>query len=120
MSLKKDNYLAGNLQGSKSSSPPPSSPPPSSPLPSSPPPSSPLQGQTSEEKKAPPDEIERAKKKLSREINRIDIWTSNLVDNGLFDKQKKAFEKKRLDPERTFEDIQQYLKEARTKLHNDD
>jgi hypothetical protein len=108
VSLDKDNYLARNVQGSKS---------PSSPAPSTPPRES---KPAAEEKKPPADEIERAKKKLLREINRIDICTNNLVDNGLFDKQKKAFEKKGMDPNKAFEDIQQCLKEARTKLYNDD
>jgi chemotaxis protein histidine kinase CheA len=66
------------------------------------------------------DEIERTKKKLSREIKRIGLLTRNLVDNGLFDEQKKAFEEKGIDPDKTFEDIQEYLNEARTKLYDDD
>jgi hypothetical protein len=57
---------------------------------------------------------------LLREINRIDICTNSLVDNGLFDNQKRAFKKKHTDPDKAFEDIQKYLKEARTKLYNDD
>jgi hypothetical protein len=109
MSLTKDSYLARNVQESKS--------PPSSSAPSTPPGGS---KPAAEEKKPPAEEIERAKKKLLREINRIDICTNNLVDNGLFDKQKKAFEKKGMDPNKVFEDIQQYLKEARTKLYDDD
>jgi hypothetical protein len=57
---------------------------------------------------------------LSREINRIDVWTSTLADNGLFDKQKKAFEKKGINPETIFDKIQTDLMEARRKLHNVD
>jgi hypothetical protein len=57
---------------------------------------------------------------LSREINRIDTWTSTLADNGLFDKQKKAFEKKDKNPDDVFEDIQINLQDARRKLRNDD
>jgi hypothetical protein len=109
VSLNKDNYLVENVRESKS--------PPSSLAPSTPPGGS---KPAAEEKKPPADEIERAKKKLLREINRIDICTNSLVDNGLFDKQKKAFEKKGRDPDKAFEDIQQYLKDARTKLYNDD
>jgi hypothetical protein len=109
VSLTKDSYLARNVQESKSS--------PSSSAPSTPPGGSKL---AAEEKKPPAEEIERAKKKLLREINRIDICTNSLVDNGLFDNQKRAFEKKGTDPDRAFEDIQKYLNEARTKLYDDD
>jgi hypothetical protein len=109
VSLNKDSYLSENIQEPKS--------PPSSPASSTPPGGS---KPAAEEKKPPADEIERAKKKLLREINRIDICTNSLVDNGLFDNQKRAFEKKHTDPDKVFEDIQKYLKEARTKLYDDD
>jgi hypothetical protein len=109
VSLNKESYSAENVQESK--------PPLPSVAPSTPPGRS---KPAAEEKKPPAAVIERAKKKLLREINRIDICTNSLVDNGLFDNQKRAFEKKGTDPDRAFEDIQRYLNEARTKLYDDD
>jgi len=84
------------------------------PTPTQTPPTTPTQ------KKPPADEVERIKKKLLREINRLDILINNLVDNGLFDKQKEAFEKKGIQPDEAFEEIQQHLKDARTRLYDED
>jgi hypothetical protein len=65
--------LITNAQGSK----PPS---PAAPNASAAPP---------EGSKPPSDEVEQRRKKLYKEINRIDNWTNVAADNGLFDKQKK-------------------------------
>jgi hypothetical protein len=48
------------------------------------------EGSKAEGSKPPADEIEGTRKKLLREINRIDNWTNAAADNGLFDKQKKV------------------------------
>jgi hypothetical protein len=90
--------LITNSQGSN----PPSSP--SSPAATAVPP---------EGSKPPADEVEQRRKKLLKEINRIDNWTNVAADNGLFDKQKKV-------AAGTFEDIQNKLKEARKYLYSDD
>jgi hypothetical protein len=63
--------------------------------------------------KPPAIEVEERRKKLLKEINRIDNWTNAAADNGLFDKQKKV-------PASAFEDIQCKLKEARKHLYSDD
>lgn len=60
----------------------------------------------------PADETERTRKKLLREINRIDNWTNAAADNGLFDKQKRV-------PIDAFEDIQVKLKKAKEYLYKD-
>ena len=115
MALNKDNYLK-NVQRSET---PPSSPPPS---PSSPP-SSPPEGSKLTPEKPPPDEIEKTKKKLLREINSIDSWTSSLVDNGLFDKKhKRLFDKedKTSKLNEAFKAIQGNLYAARKHLYGGD
>jgi len=63
--------------------------------------------------KPPAIEVEERRKKLLKEINRIDNWTNAAADNGLFDKQKKV-------PASAFENIQCKLKEARKHLYSDD
>jgi hypothetical protein len=63
--------------------------------------------------KPPADEVEQRRKKLLKEINRIDNWTNVAADNGLFDKQKKV-------GNGAFEDIQNKLKDARKYLYSDD
>lgn len=81
------------------------------------------EGEKEEVKKLFPqgDEIGLSKKKLLNEINRIDIWTSNLVDNGLFDNNKKSFKKKGIDdPDTLFEEIQGNLRKARTDIDESD
>jgi hypothetical protein len=64
--------------GERSSPPPPSSTPP--------------------QPQKPPiaaDEEGQIRKSLVKEIRRLDAWTNNLIDNGLFDKRhKKLFGKK--------------------------
>jgi hypothetical protein len=68
---------------------------------------------TPEGSKASADELERTRKKLLREINRIDNWTNAAADNGLFDKQKKV-------PSDAFEDIQVKLKKAKEYFYGGD
>lgn len=72
---------------------------------------------------------ERAKrrKKLAKEIKRIDASTNNLTDNGLFDTRHKKLYGEQLDGEivrakmdKAFSDIQDYLYKARESLDNDD
>jgi hypothetical protein len=111
--LDKNSYWLTNVQGPKPSPPSASPPSPPSASPPSPPSASP------EGSQLPADEIERTKRKLIREINRIDAWTNNLVDNGLFDKQAKAFEKKKIEPDKAFKDIQEHLRQARKCLYAD-
>jgi hypothetical protein len=78
------------------------------------------------ESKSPAEEIEKTRKKLLTEINRIDLWANTLADNGLFDRQKKAKQKKAFEengnsaPVDLFDDIQKNLREARTTLYNGD
>jgi len=125
MSLDEERSLATNVQvGERSSSPPTSSPPTSSPPTSSPPTSSPPQPQRLA---VAEDERGQTRKSLVREIKRIDAWTNNLIDNGLFDKRhKKLFGKKqkedevRVEMDRVFKDIQDNLYMARKSLDNDD
>src|SRR5215212_4699585 len=74
------------------------------------------------------DERAQTRKKLVREIKRIDATTSNLIDNGLFDKRStKLFGKKqeedkkvRAEMDTVFETIQVNLYTARKSLDNDD
>lgn len=97
-----------------------SEPPPSAPASSQP------EGKKEEEEEKEKilrqeDEIGLTKKKLSSEINRIDIWTNSLVDNGLFDKEKKNLGNKGIkDPDDLFKEIRDNLKEARAKLYEGD
>src|SRR5205823_3985344 len=60
--------------------------------------------------KLPADEVERRRKVLLSEINRIDNRTNAAVDNGLFDRQKEKL------PQDAFEDIQNKLRDARNEL----
>ena len=120
MSLDEEHSLATNVQVGERSSPPPTSPPPTSPPPTSPPPQ-PQRLAVAE------DERGQTRKSLVREIKRIDAWTNNLIDNGLFDKRhKKLFGKKqkedevRVEMDRVFKDIQDNLYMARKSLDNDD
>ncbi|HKG72124.1 MAG TPA: hypothetical protein VKA87_09495 [Nitrososphaeraceae archaeon] len=115
MSLDEERSLATNVQvGERSSSPPTSSPPTSSPP-------QPQRLAVAE------DERGQTRKSVVREIKRIDAWTNNLIDNGLFDKRhKKLFGKKqkedevRVEMDRVFKDIQDNLYMARKSLDNDD
>jgi hypothetical protein len=78
------------------------------------------------------DQEERAltRKKLVREIKRIDASTNNLVDNGLFDKrstklfgnkqQEEEDKKVRAEMDTVFDTIQVILYMARKSLENDD
>jgi hypothetical protein len=74
------------------------------------------------------DERAQTRKKLVKEIKRIDASTSNLIDNGLFDKRstklfgKKQEEDKKVQAEMdtVFETIQVNLYTARKSLDNDD
>ena len=110
MSLDEERSLATNVQvGERSSSPPTSSPP------------QPQRLAVAE------DERGQTRKSVVREIKRIDAWTNNLIDNGLFDKRhKKLFGKKqkedevRVEMDRVFKDIQDNLYMARKSLDNDD
>jgi hypothetical protein len=115
MSLDEEHSLATNVRVGEPSSPPPSSPPPSSPPPQS------------QRPALAEDERAQTRKSLVREIKRIDAWTNNLIDSGLFDKRhKKLFGKKqkedevRAEMDRAFKDIQDNLYTARKSLDNDD
>jgi hypothetical protein len=73
------------------------------------------------------DEGAQTRKTLVREIKRIDAWTNNLIDNGLFDKRhKKLFVKKQKEDELRAimdglsKDIQDNMYTARKSLDNDD
>jgi hypothetical protein len=128
--LNRNKYFWRDVKGTPpASTPPPETPPPSTPPPETPPPSTPPPEESKPpvdeikqtRKKPPVDEIEQTRKKLLIEINRIDLWANTLVDNGLFDKQKKAFEKNGNGaPVDLFDDIQKHLKEARTTLYDGD
>ena len=108
MSLDRDRYLK-NAQGSE---PHPSNQ-------AAPQPEGKKEGE--EEEELPQDEIRLTRKRLSRQINRIDIWTNNSVDNGLFEKEKKALIKKGIgDPDELLREIRRNLKEARAKLYEGD
>jgi hypothetical protein len=104
---------------SASSPPPPSSASPPSSL--SPQPPRPQRPAVAEDERA------QTRKTLVREIKRIDAWTNNLIDSGLFDKgHKKLFGKKQKEDEvraimdGVFKDIQDNLYTARKSLENDD
>lgn len=58
-----------------------------------------------------PLEVEGQKRKLQKEINRIDNWTNAASDNGLFDNIQSGDER--------FEEIQSNLKNARDCLYSD-
>jgi hypothetical protein len=62
--------------------------------------------------KLPADEVERSRKVLLNEINRIDNRANAAADNGLFDKQKEKV------PQDAFEDIQNRLRGARNELYS--
>src|SRR5690242_4529434 len=62
--------------------------------------------------KLPADEVERRRKVLLSEINRIDNRTNAAVDNGLFDRQKEKL------PQDAFENIQNKLRDARNELYS--
>jgi hypothetical protein len=73
------------------------------------------------------EETAQRRKKLAKEIRRIDASTNNLIDNGLFDKRHKKLFGKKLDEEKervemnsAFKDIQDNLYMARKSLDNDD
>jgi hypothetical protein len=112
ISLDEERSPATNIQGREQPPPPSSSPPPHPQL------------------QRPPvaeDERSQTRKSLVREIKRIDAWTNNLIDNGLFDKRhKKLFGKKqkedevRAEMDKVFKDIQDNLYTARKSLDNDD
>ncbi len=100
-------------------------------IPSAPPPAPPPSPSPSVQPQRPPaeGEEERAqrRKKLAKEIKRIDASTNNLIDNGLFDKShKKLFgkdvgeEEGRAEMEKVFQTIQDNLYKARKSLDNDD
>ena len=58
-----------------------------------------------------PLEVEGRKRRLQKEINRIDNWTNTASDNGLFDNIQSGDER--------FEEIQSNLKNARDCLYSD-
>ena len=106
----------------------PSSPNPQVPSPTSPSPPSPS---SSAQPQRPPaegeEEMAQRRKRLAREIRRIDASTNNLTDNGLFDtRHKKLFDKKLKEDEvqaemnKAYKDIQDNLYWARKSLDNDD
>jgi hypothetical protein len=69
ISLDEERSLATNVQGREQPPPASSSPPPP-------------------QLQRPPvaeDERSQTRKNLVREIKRIDAWTNNLIDNGLFE-----------------------------------
>jgi hypothetical protein len=74
--------------------------------------------------KLPKDEVEQRRRKLLNEINRIDNWTSDAADNGLFEwldkKHRKAEDKQGVLKEDAFERIQRNLKKARQTLYEED
>jgi hypothetical protein len=135
MSLDEEHSLATNVQLGERSSPHATSPPATSPPATSPPATSPP-ATSPPATSLPPqpqrltvveDERAQTRKTLVREIKRIDAWTNNIIDNGLFDKRhKKLFGKKQKEDEvraimdGVFKDIQDNLYTARKSLDNDD
>ena len=113
-----ESYSPNPLPPSVPSSPPPPLPPPL-------PPSS-----SSAQPQRPPaeeEEIAQRRKRLAKEIKRIDASTGNLTDNGLFDTRHKKLFGKNVDEEKgrdemntVFRNIHDNLYWARKSLDNDD